>query len=115
MSELEDLRRRVHAQRRSLRMVHRSINEKQATIVALYHDIRWRQEIYEELHRRFYRRKLWAVWVWWRNKVVWRVGIMLAGSRRYWEVRSAYDKGYRDGLDGKQPRPAAPERTEEPR
>jgi hypothetical protein len=47
---------------------------------------------------RTYKTRYWKVWVWFRNRIVWRLGCLIPGNSAAWNKRIWYDKGQREAL-----------------
>jgi len=90
------LRRRISNQRRELRKLNKHIAQQRLWLQLASERTARAERAYSAAMNRRYRTRGYRLYVWWRNRIVWRVGQLLPNERGYWNARLWYEKGVRD-------------------
>lgn len=90
------LRRRLRNQRRALKQLNAYVAQ-QALWLRLANDRSEKVErLYSAAVNKRYRTRAYRLYVWWRNRVLWRCGQLMPGWRAQWNARMWYDRGVAD-------------------
>lgn len=93
-----NLRRRLKNQRRELRKLNQYIAQQALWLQLAHARANTAHRLYNDVNNRRYRTRGYKAWVWWRNRVVWRLGQMLPAVRQHWDARNWYNRGVDDAL-----------------
>ena len=94
--ELDLMHRRITNQRRELKKMARYIERLQKTLQIAYHNQATIHRALTEERNAKYRTRAYRFWIWWRTRVVWRLGAIVPGRQQYWTRRDGYEQAQRD-------------------